>query len=61
MPSPIPVRLPTDLVAWLDQQARDSAETRSTVVRGLLREAMTRQQRQASRRKPQAHSDAQEG
>lgn len=57
MRTPIPVRLPRDLVAWLDQQARDTAEPRSTVIRQLLRAAMERHQRQARRRPAQSHSD----
>lgn len=51
MRTPIPVRLPADLVAWLDQLAKTQAETRSTVIRQLLREQMERQQR-AERRRP---------
>lgn len=51
MTRPVPVRLPLDLLAWLDQQAQASAEPRSTVIRQLLREQMERQQR-AERRRP---------
>lgn len=53
MPIPIPVRLPVDLVAWLDGQAKSKAETRSTVIRQLLRDQMERHQR-AERRRPVA-------
>lgn len=59
MRTPIPVRLPSDVVAWLDQQARSQSESRSTVIRQLLREQMERQQRSRARRKAQAHSDTQ--
>lgn len=50
MTRPVPVRLPLDLLAWLDQQAQASAEPRSTVIRQLLREQMERQQRAERRR-----------
>lgn len=50
MPTPIPVRLPDDLVAWIDQQAKTQAEARSTVIRQLLRAEMERQQRAERRR-----------
>lgn len=42
---PIPVRLPHDVVAWLDQLAEQQSEPRSVVIRHLLRSAMERQQR----------------
>lgn len=58
MPTPIPVRLPDDLVAWIDHQAKTQAEARSTVIRQLLRAEMERQQRSQKRlaNKAQAHS-----
>lgn len=46
MTAPIPVRLPRDLVAWLDEQAEAKSEPRSTIIRLLLRDAMERHQRQ---------------
>jgi metal-responsive CopG/Arc/MetJ family transcriptional regulator len=55
MPSPIPVRLPRDLVAWLDQQARETAEPRSTVIRQLLRAAMERDRRRQRTTAPVTH------
>lgn len=50
MNRPVPVRLPHDILAWLDQQAQASAEPRSTVIRQLLREQMERHQRAERRR-----------
>jgi metal-responsive CopG/Arc/MetJ family transcriptional regulator len=44
---PIPVRLPADLIYWLDQ-ARDS-EPRSTVIRQILRDEKRRQERAQAR------------
>ena len=43
--TPIPVRLPQDVIAWLDQLATAQSETRSVVIRQLLRAEMERQQR----------------
>ena len=51
MTIPIPVRLPLDLVAWLDEQAKSQSEPRSTVIRQLLRDQMERQQRAERRRR----------
>jgi len=44
---PIPVRLPPDLIHWLDQ-ARDS-EPRSTLIRQILRDEKRRQERAQAR------------
>jgi predicted transcriptional regulator len=55
---PIPVRLPRDVVDWIDRQATAADEPRSVIVRRLLRDAMERQQRQTRRRPAQAHSEA---
>lgn len=60
MRTPIPVRLPSDIVAWLDQQARSQSESRSTVIRQLLREQMERQQRSRKRLATQAQAHSQE-
>jgi hypothetical protein len=49
---PIPVRLPPDLIHWLDQ-ARDS-EPRSTVIRQILRDEKRRQERAQARNDRQA-------
>jgi metal-responsive CopG/Arc/MetJ family transcriptional regulator len=49
---PIPVRLPTDLIHWLDQ-ARDH-EPRSTVIRQILRDEKRRQERAQARHDRQA-------
>lgn len=61
---PIPVRLPHDVVAWLDQQAESQSEPRSVVIRRLLRDAMERSKKQERRKRlakaPQPHSGAQE-
>jgi metal-responsive CopG/Arc/MetJ family transcriptional regulator len=54
--SPVPVRLPADVLHWLDQKAADKAEARATVIRDLLRQAMERDRRLSRRSKPQAHS-----
>lgn len=55
---PIPVRLPQDVVAWIDQIATAQSEPRSVVIRRLLRDEMERQQRSRKRlaNKAQAHS-----
>lgn len=50
--SPVPVRLPADVLHWLDQKAADKAEARATVIRDLLRQAMERDRR---RRQPKAN------
>lgn len=55
--SPVPVRLPADVLHWLDQKAAAAAEARATVIRDLLRQAMERDRRQSRRRPAQAHSD----
>lgn len=55
MPTPIPVRLPPDLIAWLQQRSEALSEPRSVIIRNALRREMERQQR-AARRKAQAHS-----
>ena len=47
--SPVPVRLPADVLRWLDQKAAASAEPRSTVIRTLLRDAMERDRRRRQR------------
>ncbi len=52
--TPVPVRLPQDLLAWLDRLAADQAEPRSTVIRQLLRAEMQRQQRSRRRSIPDA-------
>lgn len=44
---PIPVRLPADLIHWLDQ-ARDS-EPRSSVIRQILRDEKRRRERAEAR------------
>jgi Arc/MetJ-type ribon-helix-helix transcriptional regulator len=44
---PIPVRLPPDLITWLDQ-ARQS-EPRSTVIRQILRDEQRRRERAEAR------------
>jgi metal-responsive CopG/Arc/MetJ family transcriptional regulator len=49
---PIPVRLPPDLIHWLDQ-ARDS-EPRSTLIRQILRDEKRRQERAQARNDRQA-------
>jgi metal-responsive CopG/Arc/MetJ family transcriptional regulator len=49
---PIPVRLPPDLIHWLDQ-ARES-EPRSTVIRQILRDEKRRQERAQARNDRQA-------
>jgi len=49
---PIPVRLPADLIHWLDQ-ARDS-EPRSTLIRQILRDEKRRQERAQARNDRQA-------
>lgn len=46
---PVPVRLPHDIVAWLDQLAEQQSEPRSVVIRHLLRAEMERQQRSRKR------------
>ena len=51
---PVPVRLPTDLLHWLDQ-ARDS-EPRSTLIREILRQEQRRRQKAEAR---QARHDRQ--
>ena len=54
---PIPVRLPQDVVAWIDRQAAAQSEPRSVVIRQLLRAEMERDQRRTRRvPKAQAHS-----
>jgi len=40
--SPVPIRLPMDVIAWLDQVAVQSGESRSTIARLLLRREMER-------------------
>ena len=47
--TPVPVRLPQDVLAWLDRLAADQAEPRSVVIRQLLRAEMQRQQRSRRR------------
>jgi len=49
---PVPVRLPADLIHWLDQ-ARES-EPRSTLIRQILRDEQRRQQRAQARSDHQA-------
>jgi len=49
---PVPVRLPADLIHWLDQ-ARES-EPRSTLIRQILRDEQRRQQRAQARHERQA-------
>ena len=44
---PVPVRLPTDLLHWLDQ-ARES-EPRSTLIREILRQEQRRRQKAQAR------------
>ena len=44
---PIPVRLPTDLLVWLDQ-AR-GPERRSTLIREILRQEQRRRQKAQAR------------
>ena len=50
--SPVPVRLPADVLLWLDQKAADKAEARATVIRDLLRQAMERDRRRQIRTTP---------
>jgi len=57
---PVPVRLPRDVVDWIDRQATAADEPRSVVVRRLLRDAMERDRRQSRHSKAQAHSGAEE-
>ena len=45
--NPIPVRLPPDLIRWLDQ-TRES-EPRSTLIRQILRDEKRRQERADAR------------
>lgn len=45
--NPIPVRLPPDLITWLDQ-TRDS-EPRSTLIRQILRDEQRRRVRAEAR------------
>lgn len=48
---PIPVRLPRDVVDWVDRQATAADEPRSVILRRILRDAMERDRR---RRQPKA-------
>lgn len=50
MPTPIPVRLPPDLIAWLEQRSEALSEPRSVIIRNALRREMERQKRAARRR-----------
>jgi metal-responsive CopG/Arc/MetJ family transcriptional regulator len=50
--NPVLVRLPPDLITWLDQ-ARDS-EPRSTVIRQILRDEKRRRERAQARNDCQA-------
>lgn len=54
---PIPVRLPRDVVDWIDRQATDDDEPRSVILRRVLRDAMERDRRSCRRQPAQAHSD----
>lgn len=60
MRTSIPVRLPDELIAWIDEQAKATGEPRSVVLRQLLREQMHRQQRSRKRPAAQAQTHSQE-
>ena len=53
---PIPVRLPRDVVDWVDRQATAADEPRSVILRRILRDAMERDRKQSRCSKAQAHS-----
>jgi predicted transcriptional regulator len=46
---PIPVRLPPDIVEWIDAIATEQGEPRSVILRQLLRAEMQRQRRSRRR------------
>lgn len=52
---PIPVRLPRDVVDWIDRQATAADEPRSVILRRVLRDAMERDRRRQRTTAPVTH------